>query len=170
MVGVGLMIAAVFPVGNFLFVYPIGPLPFSYEPPAGTERANEILHNILAIGGFLGVAPLPIWTALVGRKLLKMERLPNPGLNLTPLRAVGKRHDRQVRLDTPMIRGSLGTSATGPGMRPPRHLPMARRIGSDPVDADRGERGLEPGERLNSPGRSAYRLLPRWATEPTATP
>lgn len=75
-VGVGLMIAAVFPVGNFLFVDPtLGPLPFNYEPPAGTERANEILHNILVIGGFLGVAPLPIWTALVGRKLLKMGAL-----------------------------------------------------------------------------------------------
>ena len=74
-VGVGLMIAAVFPVGNFLFVDPtFGPLPFSSEPPAGTERANEILHNFLAIGGFLGVAPLPIWTALVGRKLLRMGR------------------------------------------------------------------------------------------------
>src|SRR5262245_35322815 len=47
-VGVGLMIAAIFPVGNFLFVDPtFGPLPFSSEPPAGTERANEILHNIL---------------------------------------------------------------------------------------------------------------------------
>jgi hypothetical protein len=74
-VGVGLMIAAVFPVGNFLFVEPtFGPLPFNSEPPAGTERAFEILHNILTIGGFLGVAPLPIWTGLVGRKLLKMGR------------------------------------------------------------------------------------------------
>ncbi len=61
-VGVGLLIASVFPVGNFHFVDPtLGPLPFSYEPPAGTERANDILHNILAIGGFLGVAPLPVW-------------------------------------------------------------------------------------------------------------
>jgi len=80
-VGVGLMIAAVFPVGNFLFVDPtFGPLPFNSEPPAGTERANEILHNILTIGGFLGVAPLPIWTALVGRRLLKMGRLVTVGL------------------------------------------------------------------------------------------
>jgi hypothetical protein len=71
-VGVGLMIAAVFPVGYFLFVDPtLGPLPFNSEPPAGTERANGILHDFLTIGGFLGVAPLPIWTALVGLKLLK---------------------------------------------------------------------------------------------------
>ena len=80
-VGVGLMIAAVFPVGNFLFVDPtFGPLPFNSEPPAGTERANQILHNILAIGGLLGVAPLPIWTALVGRKLLKMGAVVTMGV------------------------------------------------------------------------------------------
>lgn len=80
-IGVGLMIAAVFPVGNFLFVDPtLGPLPFNSEFSAGTERANEILHNILAIGGFLGVAPLPIWTALVGRKLLKIGRLETMGI------------------------------------------------------------------------------------------
>jgi hypothetical protein len=72
----GLMIAAVFPVGNFLFVDPtLGPLPFDSEPPAGTELANEVLHNLVTLGGFLGVAPLPIWTALVGRKLLEMGRL-----------------------------------------------------------------------------------------------
>ncbi len=54
-VGVGLMIAAVFPVGNFLFVDPtFGPLPFNRDPPAGTERANEILHNILSHRGVPG--------------------------------------------------------------------------------------------------------------------
>lgn len=79
-IGVGLMIAAVFPVGNFLFIEStFGPLPFNAEPPAGKERAFEILHSILMIGGFLGVAPLPIWTALVGRKLLKMGRLVTTG-------------------------------------------------------------------------------------------
>lgn len=81
-VGVGLLIAAVFPVGNFLFVDPtLGPLPFNVEPPAGTERANDILHNFLAVGGFIGVAPLPIWTALVGSRLLRMGRLDTAGVS-----------------------------------------------------------------------------------------
>jgi hypothetical protein len=80
-VGVGLMIAAVFPVGYAIFVDPdLGPVPFDYEPPAGTERANEVLHDILLIGGFLGVALLPIWTALIGRKLLEMGRLASWGV------------------------------------------------------------------------------------------
>jgi hypothetical protein len=70
-VGFGLIIAAAFPIGTAIFVDPsLGPIPFDYKPPAGTERADDILHNILLIGGFFGVAPLPIWTALVGRRLL----------------------------------------------------------------------------------------------------
>ena len=73
-VGVGLLLVAVFPIGYLVFVDPgLGPVPWEYEPPAGTERANDILHNILLVGGFLGVATLPIWTALVGRHLLRRE-------------------------------------------------------------------------------------------------
>jgi hypothetical protein len=72
-VGVGLLIVAVFPIGYLIFVDPhLGPVPWDYEGPAGTEKANDILHTILGIGGFLGVATLPIWTALMGRRVLKM--------------------------------------------------------------------------------------------------
>ena len=73
-VGVGLLIVAIFPIGYLIFVDPsLGPLPWGYEGPPGTKTANDILHNILGIGGFLGIATLPVWTALVGWKLLKME-------------------------------------------------------------------------------------------------
>ena len=71
-VGVGLLIVAIFPIGYLIFVDPsLGPLPWDYDGPPGTERANDILHDILGIGGFLGIATLPIWTALTGRRLLK---------------------------------------------------------------------------------------------------
>lgn len=75
-VGLGLLIVAVFPIGYFLFVDPtLGPLPWGYEPPPGTEEANDILHAILGIGGFIGVATLPVWTALAGRRLLTLGRI-----------------------------------------------------------------------------------------------
>ena len=73
--GIGLLVVAVFPIGYFLFVDPsLGPQPWGYKSPAGTEKANDILHSILGIGGFIGVATLPVWTALAGRRLLGMGR------------------------------------------------------------------------------------------------
>ena len=75
-VGVGLLIIAVFPIGFAIFVDPsVGPVPWDYQPPAGTEKADEILHAILVIGGFIGIAPQPFWSALIGRRLLTMGNL-----------------------------------------------------------------------------------------------
>lgn len=70
--GVGLVLVAAFGIGYFIFVDSrIGPVPFDYQPPKGTEMANDILHGILLIGSFMGVTTLPIWTALVGVWLLR---------------------------------------------------------------------------------------------------
>jgi hypothetical protein len=75
-VGVGLAIVAVFPIGFAVFVDPsVGPVPWDYEPPPGTEKADAILHNILVIGGFIGIATQPFWSALIGRRLLTMGNL-----------------------------------------------------------------------------------------------
>ena len=75
-VGVGLAIVAVFPIGFAIFVDPsVGPVPWDYEPPPGTEKADAILHNILVIGGFIGIATQPFWSALIGRRLLTMGNL-----------------------------------------------------------------------------------------------
>jgi hypothetical protein len=80
-VGVGLVIIAVFPIGFAIFVDPsLGPVPWDYQPPAGTEKADEILHNILVIGGFIGVATQPFWSAFIGRRLLKMGSLVTAGV------------------------------------------------------------------------------------------
>ena len=75
-VGVGLVLVATFPFGYRLFVdSTFDPVPYNFEPSAGTERANAIIHNIFIIGSFMGVTTLPIWSALLGRQLLKMGRL-----------------------------------------------------------------------------------------------
>jgi len=72
-VGVGLAIVGTFPVGFAIFVDPsFGPVPWDYEPPPGTEKADAILHTILVIGGFIGIATQPFWSALIGRRLLTM--------------------------------------------------------------------------------------------------
>ncbi len=74
--GFGLILAAAYPVGYFLFVDPSifhGPISDDVPPPAGTETANVIFHLMLAVGTFTGFALYPLWTALLGRKLLKAE-------------------------------------------------------------------------------------------------
>lgn len=72
--GVGLLLVAIFPIGFTLFVDPShlkGWTPFDYQPPPGTDAPNIITHILLLIGTFTGVATYPIWTLLVGRKLMK---------------------------------------------------------------------------------------------------
>jgi len=76
-VGVGLLLVGIFQVGYAIFVNPIGlRIPAApieeLEIPVETT-ANIILHNILTIGSFMGVLTLPIWTIILGRKLLRQK-------------------------------------------------------------------------------------------------
>ena len=73
--GAGLVLVAVFPIGYAAFVDSLGlhgPVPFDYVPPQAVI-ANVVVHLILLIGTFMGVATYPIWAALLGRKLLHMS-------------------------------------------------------------------------------------------------
>jgi hypothetical protein len=75
-VGFGLvLVGTVFP-GLAAFVYPnmlkIPAVSVADEVFQNTE-INRILHLILSIGSVLGVVTLPIWTLLMGAKLLKRE-------------------------------------------------------------------------------------------------
>ena len=73
--GFGLVLVAAFPIGYAIFVDPrLGPIPFDYQPPKETEMANNILHNILGIGGLMGIPTYSIWATLVGRRLLRSGR------------------------------------------------------------------------------------------------
>lgn len=80
-VGLGLALVGVFEIGYAIFVNPIGlRIPAApieeLEIPVETT-ANIILHIILDIGSFIGVLTLPIWTIILGRKLLR-ERAEQP--------------------------------------------------------------------------------------------
>lgn len=77
-VGSGLILAGIFPVGYAIFVDTI-----ILQIPAALDEAvkriptdtiaNIILHQIVAVGTLLGVVTLPIWTTLLGRKLLSIS-------------------------------------------------------------------------------------------------
>lgn len=71
--GVGLVLVATFPIGFAIFVDPIGfhGLFTVDHRPIPANMANAIVHNILLIGTFMGVTTYPIWSMLVGRKLLR---------------------------------------------------------------------------------------------------
>ena len=77
-VGLGLILAGIFPVGYAIFVDTIIlQIPAaSYEAvervPTDTN-ANIILHQIVAVGTLLGVVTLPIWSILLGWKLLRIN-------------------------------------------------------------------------------------------------
>lgn len=76
-VGLGLALVGIFEIGYAIFVNPIGlRIPAApieeLEIPVETT-ANIILHNILTIGSFMGVLTLPIWTIILGRKLLRQK-------------------------------------------------------------------------------------------------
>ncbi|WP_213947500.1 hypothetical protein [Luteibacter sp. dw_328] len=73
MAGVGLLLISFFPVGYSLFVDPAmlhGPISDDDPTPPGTERANGIVHMVLAIGTLIGCSMYPLWSALAGRWLL----------------------------------------------------------------------------------------------------
>lgn len=68
----GLALVAVFPLGFTAFVDPAhlqGWTPFDYRAPPGTDAANIVLHLLLLLGTFTGVALLPIWTWRASRRL-----------------------------------------------------------------------------------------------------
>ncbi len=72
--GVGLVLVCAFPVGYALFVDPAilhGPISDDDPTPPGTDRANQIVHIVLAIGTLIGCSTYPIWCALTGRWLLR---------------------------------------------------------------------------------------------------
>ena len=73
-IGFGLVLVALFEIGYAIWVNPIGlRIPAApieeLEIPIETT-ANIILHWMLNIGSLAGVLMLPIWTLLLGRKLL----------------------------------------------------------------------------------------------------
>jgi len=74
-IGVGLLLVGIFEIGYAICVNPIGlRIPAApieeLEIPVETT-ANIILHMILNIGSLMGVLTLPIWTIILGRKLLR---------------------------------------------------------------------------------------------------
>ena len=74
--GVGLILISFFPIGYALFVDPAilhGPISDNDPAPPGTERANGIVHMVLAIGTLIGCSMYPLWSALAGRWLLLRE-------------------------------------------------------------------------------------------------
>ena len=71
-VGFGLLLVGTFPLAYAIFVDPIGlhgPVPLGYPNPDTT--ANAIIHNVFLVGTLLGVITYPIWTILLGRRLLR---------------------------------------------------------------------------------------------------
>ena len=75
-VGFGLTLVGTFPLGYAIFVDSI-----ILQIPAPTDQvmqniptetaANILLHRVLWIGTFMGVLTLPIWTILIGVRLLR---------------------------------------------------------------------------------------------------
>ncbi|MDN3581808.1 hypothetical protein [Mucilaginibacter flavus] len=77
-VGFGLALVGLFPVGYAIFVDSVIlhiPAPSDEvmaKIPAETP-ANILIHQILYIGSFMGVLMLPIWTILIGVRLFKKK-------------------------------------------------------------------------------------------------
>ncbi|WP_460956575.1 hypothetical protein [Spirosoma litoris] len=75
-VGFGLLLTGSFPLGYGLLVDPIlfavPAVPLG-DGPAVTTLSNTLIHLTLAIGTFIGVLPLPIWTMLIGDRLLQRK-------------------------------------------------------------------------------------------------
>ena len=75
-VGFGLLLVGTFPLAYAIFVDPIGlhgPIPPDYPNPDTT--ANAIIHDVFFVGTVLGVWTYPIWTILLGRRLLRARGL-----------------------------------------------------------------------------------------------
>lgn len=79
LVGLGLALVGIFPLGYALFVDKIIlQIPAATDEavakiPAGTT-ANTILHKIVWIGSFMGVLTFPFWTILLGKRLFREYR------------------------------------------------------------------------------------------------
>jgi hypothetical protein len=74
-VGIGLALVGLFPVGYAIFVSRVI-LQIPAPPDAVIEKiqitpANNFIHYLLFAGTFLGIITLPFWTILVGRRLLR---------------------------------------------------------------------------------------------------
>lgn len=71
-VGFGLLLVGTFPLAYAIFVDPIGlhgPIPPDYPNPDTTT--NAIIHDVFFVGTVMGVWTYPIWTILLGRRLLR---------------------------------------------------------------------------------------------------
>ena len=71
--GIGLVLVATFPIAYAVLVDPVilripVPQPF---PDGPDSPANGIIHLVLMLGSFVGVLTFPLWSALVGRRLLR---------------------------------------------------------------------------------------------------
>ncbi|MEJ7681796.1 MAG: hypothetical protein WKG06_28910 [Segetibacter sp.] len=84
-VGVGLALVGTFPMGYAIFVDNV----ILHIPAASDEvvakipvdtPANVFLHQLVLIGSFMGVLTLPIWTIVIGARLLRKKPF---SLNLT---------------------------------------------------------------------------------------
>jgi hypothetical protein len=75
-VGLGLLLVGIFPIGygifvdNIIFHIPAPKDEVMEKIPAETT-ANIVVHIFLYIGSFIGVLTLPIWTILIGVRLLR---------------------------------------------------------------------------------------------------
>ncbi len=73
-IGLGLSLVGVFVIGFAFFVsmdairIPAPPMKYYPETPA-----NLFFHQILYTGSFMGVFTLPVWTILIGRRLLRKK-------------------------------------------------------------------------------------------------
>jgi hypothetical protein len=75
-VGFGLALVGIFPVGYAIFVDNIilhipAPSDEVMEKIPSNTPANNFLHQLIWIGTFMGVLTLPIWTILIGVRLLR---------------------------------------------------------------------------------------------------
>ena len=75
-VGFGLVLVGLFPVGYAVFVDPVClRIPVVLDDfPTDFTPANALLHQLLLVGSYLGVATLPLWSALLGWRLLRTNR------------------------------------------------------------------------------------------------
>ncbi len=78
-VGFGLALVGTFPSGMAIFVpwYTIGAPPeiptVNSEVSAGVHLADIVFHQLLLIGTFIGVITLPLYTILLGTRLLRKK-------------------------------------------------------------------------------------------------
>jgi hypothetical protein len=74
-VGLGLTLVGIFPLGYAIFVSPVIFHIPPIQPIDHDTLANYILHWIIYVGSFMGVFPLPFWTLLLGRRLLREKSI-----------------------------------------------------------------------------------------------